>query len=156
MPGCPTLVVIFAGWVGQASAQQCLGRPTEAGEQSMAVRLDLDEFTILSGEYSRAARAVAWSVAVGAAADELIPRETFAFALGGGGSWTRLHRVICPAFSFWTWADQDIRRTRVKVGAGVGRRLGEERIRGAAFLFPHVRIVRASSRWSGRMRMRRN
>ncbi|MGH7588324.1 MAG: hypothetical protein ACRELU_07020 [Gemmatimonadota bacterium] len=140
-----TLAVLFAllsGSVGEALAQQCLGRPTEAGEQAIAARLDLDEFTILSGEYSRAATAVAWSVAAGAAADELIPPGEIAFALGGEGSWTGLHRAICPAATFWTWADRDIRRTRVRIGVGLGRRLGEERIRGAAFLFPHVRIVR--------------
>jgi hypothetical protein len=93
--GVPTLLLLLAGSVPRALAQQCLGRPVEAGEQAIAARLDLDELSIVSAEYSGAAEAVAWSAIAGAAADELIPPGDFALALGGGSAWTSLHRAIC-------------------------------------------------------------
>ncbi|MGH7564700.1 MAG: hypothetical protein ACREK5_09805 [Gemmatimonadota bacterium] len=136
------LVLLLAASVPQAFAQQCLGRTIEAREQTIAVRLDLDELEILSAEYSRVAEAVALSVMAGAATDELIPPRNVALAVGGGAAWLGLHRVFCPAGNFWTSEQDALRRTRFRLGVGLGRRLGEERIRGAAFLFPHVRIVR--------------
>jgi hypothetical protein len=123
--GVPTLLLLLAGSVPRALAQQCLGRPVEAGEQAIAARLDLDELSIVSAEYSGAAEAVAWSAIAGAAADELIPPGDFALALGGGSAWTGLHRAICPAGSFWTSAQGSRRRTHAHLGVGLGRRLGE-------------------------------
>ncbi|MGH7542645.1 MAG: hypothetical protein ACREK7_01790 [Gemmatimonadota bacterium] len=139
--GLPALLLL-AGSSVEVLAQQCLGRPTGTGEQAIAARLDLDEISILSGEFSRVGKAVAWSVMAGAAAEELIPPQDLALALGGGAAWTGLHRALCPAGAFWTSEHDVLRRTRIRLGAGLGRRLGEEPIHGAAFLFPHVRIVR--------------
>ncbi len=140
--GLPAFVLLLAAPVPRALAQQCLGRPIEAGEQAIAARLDLDELRIVAAEYSGAARAVAWSAIAGVAADQLIPPADFDLVLGGGSAWTSLHRAVCPAGSFWTSARGARRRTFARLGVGLGRRLGEERIGGAAFLFPHLRLVR--------------
>ncbi|MGH7566218.1 MAG: hypothetical protein ACREK2_05260 [Gemmatimonadota bacterium] len=126
-----------------ALGQQCLGRPLEPGEQAIAARIDLERLVTVSGEYSGAAEVLAWHALAGVAADELIPPGEFAPAFGGGLTWTGLHRALCPAASFLTSErpPADDQRTIVHIGVGVGRRLGEERIRGTAFLFPHLRLV---------------
>lgn len=136
-----------------APAQQCLGRPIEAGEHAVAVRVDRDRFGFLAGEYSGASTRLAWSGFVGGAAEELVPPGDFAPVLGAGVAYTGLDRAACPAVSAWTFSresdhflerpgDSSVRWTSVRVGIGIGRRLGEERIRGAGFLFPHLRRVR--------------
>ncbi|MGH7556512.1 MAG: hypothetical protein ACREMD_01765 [Gemmatimonadota bacterium] len=151
------LLLLFASLsVVEARAQQCLGRPVESGEQALAVRLELEEVSMLLGEYSGVSGSFGWSAVAGAAGRELVPPQEIRLALGGGTAWTGLHRAFCPAISFRTWADdspviegESTRQTRIGLGIGVGRRLGEDRIRGAAFLFPHLRIVREDLEFQG-------
>jgi hypothetical protein len=136
-------LLLIVGLANEAFGQQCLGRPLESGEQAIAARIDLDRFVTVSAEYSRVGENVAWHALAGVAADELIPPGEFETAFGGGLAWSGLHRVFCPSVSFHTFKRPagDDRQTFVHIGVGMGRRLGEERVRGTGFLFPHLRLV---------------
>jgi hypothetical protein len=135
--------LLIAWFMDVALGQQCLGRPLESGEQAIAARIDLDRFVTVAAEYSRVGENVGWHALAGVAADELIPPGEFEPAFGGGLAWSGLHRVFCPAVSFHTFKRPagDDRQTFVHIGVGMGRRLGEARVRGTAFLFPHFRLV---------------
>ena len=142
-PGIVLTLLLLASPAQVAFSQQCLGRPLESGGHAIAARIDLEKLGTVSAEYSGVAEDLAWHGLAGVAADELIPPGEFGPAFGGGMAWTGLHRAFCPAASFQTSKrpPADDRRTIVHIGVGVGRRLGEERIRGTAFLFPHLRLV---------------
>lgn len=136
-----------------ARSQQCLGRPIEAGEHTAAVRVDLDRSAFLAGEYSGVSDRLAWSAFAGGATEELVPPGDFAPVFGAGVAYTGGHRAICPALSGWTFSretesfsersgNSSFRRSSARVGIAIGRRLGEDRMRGAAFVFPHGRWLR--------------
>lgn len=97
----------------------------------------------LSAEYARVGEDLAWSAMAGVATNELIPPDEFEPAIGGGAAWTGFHRAACPAITFraGTQPPGDEHRTLVHIGLGAGRRLGKDRIRGNAFVFPHLRLV---------------
>lgn len=143
LAGLALTLLLLVGSAQVAYGQQCLGRPLESGEETIAARIDLDKFVTVSAEYSRVGENVGWHALGGVAADELIPPGEFEPAFGGGLAWSGLHRVFCPAVSFHTFKRPagDDRQTFVHIGVGMGRRLGEERVRGTAFLFPHLRLV---------------
>lgn len=133
-----------------AYAQQCLGRPIDPGEQATAARVDLDRFSSLTAEYSGVTDQFAWRGFAGGAADELVPPGDFSPVFGGGVALTGIHRAVCPAVSVWTTrrdhpGDSSTRWTVASLGIALGRRLGRDRLRGAAFVHPHLRFVREDS-----------